>query len=314
MIMVHITPTRTQRPQRPQRTINLCGLCALCVQRPTAATIILIVAVTAAGHAQNAAFSAKVEAVRVDVLVTDRGQPVRGLGPADFEIFDNGVPQKVDLVSFEQIPLNVILALDMSDSVAGERLDNLRAAGYALLNGLKKEDQAALVTFRREVTLDADLTSSARTVREALDEAEPAGDTALVDGSYAAMVVGESDVGRALLIVFSDGLDTSSWLLPDSVLETAKRSDVVAYAVSVGRVKAEFLRDLTSCTGGRLFEIEKTGNLSAIFLSVLAEFRQRYLVSYAPRGVAKDGWHRLTVRVKRGGATVKARPGYLAGS
>jgi VWFA-related protein len=202
----------------------------------------------------------------------------------------------------------------MSDSVAGERLDNLRAAGYALLNGLKKEDQAALVTFRREVTLDADLTSNARTVREALDEAEPAGDTALVDGSYAAMVVGESDVGRALLIVFSDGLDTSSWLLPDSVLETAKRSDVVAYAVSVGRVKAEFLRDLTSFTGGRLFEIEKTGNLSAIFLSVLEEFRQRYLVSYTPRGVAKDSWHRLTVRVKRGGATVKARPGYLAGS
>jgi hypothetical protein len=45
---------------------------------------------------------------------------------------------------------------------------------------------------------------------------------------------------------------------------------------------------------------------------VLEEFRQRYLVSYTPRGVAKDGWHRLTVRVKRGG-TVKARPGYLAG-
>ncbi|OLC41636.1 MAG: hypothetical protein AUH43_24260 [Acidobacteria bacterium 13_1_40CM_65_14] len=277
-------------------------------------TAAIIATSALAVRAQNAAFSAKVEAVRVDVLVTDRGQPVRGLGPADFDIFDNGVPQKVDLVSFEQIPLNVILALDMSDSVAGERLDNLRAAGYALLNGLKKEDQAALVTFRREVTLDADLTSNARTVREALDEAEPAGDTALVDGSYAAMVVGESDVGRALLIVFSDGLDTSSWLLPDSVLETAKRSDVVAYAVSVGRVKAEFLRDLTSFTGGRLFEIEKTGNLSAIFLSVLEEFRQRYLVSYTPRGVAKDGWHRLTVRVTRGGATVKARPGYLAGS
>jgi len=75
----------------------------------------------------------------------------------------------------------------------------------------------------------------------------------------------------------------------------------------------ELRRDLTSFTGGRLFEIEKTANLSAIFLSVLEEFRQRYLVSYTPRGVAKDGWHRLTVTVKRG-ATVKARPGYLAGS
>ena len=61
--------------------------------------------------------------MRVDVLVTDNGQAIRGLGPEDFEILDNGVPQHVDLVSFDQIPLNVILALDMSDSVAGERLD-----------------------------------------------------------------------------------------------------------------------------------------------------------------------------------------------
>jgi VWFA-related protein len=270
-------------------------------------------AAAVAARAQNASFSTGVEAVRVDVLVTDKGQPVRGLGPADFEIFDNGVVQQVDLASFEQIPLNVILALDMSESVAGERLDHLRAAGHALLNGLKKDDQAALVTFRDAVTLGADLTANAGILRDALDEAEPAGATALVDGSYAAMVVGESDVGRALLMIFSDGLDTSSWLQPDAVLENAKRSDVVAYAVSVGRVKSEFLRDLTSFTGGRLFEIEKTANLSSIFLSVLEEFRQRYLVSYTPRGVANDGWHRLTVRVKRGG-TVKARPGYLAGS
>jgi len=249
----------------------------------------LALTITVEGRHQQAAFSATVEAVRVDVLVTDKGQPMRGLGAADFEIFDNGVPQNVDLVSFEQIPLNVILALDMSDSVAGERLGHLRTAGHALLNGLKRGDQAALVTFRREVTLDADLTSDARTVRAALDEAEPAGETALVDGAYSAMVVGESDAGRALLIVFSDGLDTSSWLLPDSVLETAKRSDVVAYAVSVGRVKAEFLRDLTSFTGGRLFEIEKTANLSAIFLSVLEEFRQRYLVS--PAALHALGWN-----------------------
>jgi VWFA-related protein len=80
------------------------------------------------------------------------------------------------------------------------------------------------------------------------------------------------------------------------------------------RVKPEFLRDVTSFTGGRLFEVEKTANLGSIFLNVLEEFRQRYLVSYTPRGVAKDGWHKLEVRVKNRRATVKARPGYLAGS
>ena len=126
------------------------------------------------------------------------------------------------------------------------------------------------------------------------------------------MMLGESDAGRALLIVFSDGLDTSSWLTPEAVLDTAKRSDVVVYGVSVGRSKSEFLRDLTSFTGGRLLEAEKTAGLGATFLSALEEFRHRYLVSYTPRGVPRDGWHRLTVRVKRS-ATVKARPGYLAG-
>src|SRR5262249_55475254 len=59
-----------------------------------------------ASQTQAPTYSAKVEAVRVDALVTDRGQPVLGLKPADFEILDNGVPQDVDLVSYEQIPLN----------------------------------------------------------------------------------------------------------------------------------------------------------------------------------------------------------------
>ena len=135
-----------------------------------------------------------------------------------------------------------------------------------------------------------------------------------MDGIYAGIMVGESDVGRSLLIVFSDGVDTSSWLSPNGVLDIAKRSDVVAYGVSTrSPLKPAFLRDLTSFTGGQLFEVEKTANLEAIFLRVLEEFRQRYLLSYTPRGVAPDGWHRLAVRVKRN-ATVKARPGYLAGS
>ena len=183
-----------------------------------------------------------------------------------------------------------------------------------LLGALKKDDQAALVTFSQLVTLGAGLTKDVAPVRRALDAAAGSGDTALVDGTYAAIMLGESDAGRALVIVFSDGLDTASWLTADAVLDAAKRSDIVVYAVSTrSRLKPEFLRDLTSLTGGRLFEVEKTANLGAIFVGVLEEFRQRYLVSYTPRGVAKDGWHRLEVRIKGRRATVKARPGYLGG-
>ena len=270
----------------------------------------LLVSAGAVARTQDVTFSSTVEAVRVDVLVTDNGQPVRGLGPNDFEIRDNGVLQQVDLVSFEQIPLNVILALDMSDSVAGDRLDRLRAAGITILGGLTPADQAALITFSQTVRLGAALTSDVSRVRLALARTSGEGSTSLIDGTFAGIQVGESDAGRALMIVFSDGLDTASWLSAEKVLDAAKRSDVVAYAVAVrSPATPEFLRDLTSLTAGRLFEVEKTDKLDAIFTGILQEFRQRYLVSYAPRGVARDGWHKLDVRVKHSG-TVKARPGY----
>jgi Ca-activated chloride channel homolog len=262
---------------------------------------------------QDPTFASKIEAVRVDVLVTNQGRPVRDLQAAEFEVLDNGVRQDVDLVSFEQIPLNAILALDMSVSLAGERLDHLRTAARGLLDGLKAEDQAALVTFNHVVFQGAGLTSNLERVRTAIDRMVSPGETSLVDGTYTGMMLGESDVGRSLLIVFSDGFDTSSWLSADSVLDAAKRGDVVAYGVAVGTSpKSTFLRDLCALTGGTFFRAESTTNLRATFLRILEEFRHRYLVSYSPRDVVKGGWHKLEVRVKRKGVTVKARPGYLA--
>ncbi|HEY7289760.1 MAG TPA: VWA domain-containing protein [Vicinamibacterales bacterium] len=259
---------------------------------------------------QPPAFSTQREIVRVDVLVTDRGGPVAGLGPSDFEIFDNDVRQTVDLVSFEQIPLNVVLALDVSNSVSGERLEHLRAGGQSVTRGLTSGDQAALITFNQVVAQLAPLTHDVGRVRDALESTLEPGDTALIDGVYTAMIVGESDAGRGLVIVFSDGLDTISWLSPGAVLETAKRSDVVVYGVSIGN-RTPFLRDLSTLTGGSVINIDSTKNLSATFARILDEFRHRYLVSYSPQGVTRGGWHRLTVRVRGRNLTVKARPGYL---
>lgn len=264
--------------------------------------------------AQQGRFSSGVDIVRLDVLVTDHGKPIPGLTQTDFEVLDNGVRQQVDLVNFEQIPINAILALDMSQSVAGEKLDHLRAAGHALIGALKPKDQAALVGFSHAVVLGPVLTPDLEQVGAALDNARPFGATSLLDACFSGIILGESDTGRALVIVFSDGLDTTSWLSPDEVLDTAKRSDAVVYAFSVANApKTTFLRDLTAATGGALSEIGSTKDLSARFLKVLEEFRQRYLISYTPRGVSKNGWHRLEVHVKNKGATVKARPGYLAG-
>jgi VWFA-related protein len=278
-------------------------------------TFVLLASTLSLGAApQIPVFSSRVEAVRVDILVTRDGKPLRNLGPADFDIFDNGVRQQVDLVSFEQLPLNLVLTLDMSNSVVGERLAHLRSAGLGLLDGLRSGDRAALITFNHAIALGSDLSGEWERVRTALKAAEPAGNTSLIDACFAGIMVGESNVGRALVIVFSDGVDTSSWLAADSVLEIAKRSDAVVYAVSVGQGRnGGFLGDLSAQTGGRLFEVESTKDLRAVFLTVLDEFRQRYVVSYSPSGVSADGWHTLTVRVKQPNDGVKARPGYLAG-
>jgi len=284
-----------------------------------AAAMLLALCGATVAASQQPTFSSRLEVVRVDVLVAEDGRPVRGLTPADFEIRDEGVPQTVDLVSFEAIPLDVVLAFDVSDSVSGDRLDHLRGAGRAVVGRLARIDQAGLVSFNNAVEVRTNLTTSAKDVLAALDEVQPSGETALVDGSYVAMMLAQSggpvshDVRRGLVIVFTDGADTISWLTPERVLDASRRSDAVVYGVIVrSKSKASFLRDLTERTGGGIVEIDSTKDLADRFVAILDEFRQRYLVSYTPRGVASGGWHRLDVRVKGRKATVKARAGYLA--
>lgn len=266
--------------------------------------------VWAAPPRQTPTFTSGVEAVRVDVLVSRGGRPVAGLTAADFELRDEGVLQQIDHASFEDLPLNVVLALDASASVAGVRLDHLRAASRTLLDGLKAKDQAALVTFGDSVVVHAPLTTDRTEIREALDSVVPFGDTALIDASQTALLLGESQPGRALVIVFSDGVEVTSYLAAPAVLDTARRSDAVVYGVSLGGA-GSFLKNLTDTSGGELLFIRSSSEVSAAFARILDQFRQRYLVSYTPRGVKRGGWHRLQVRVKQGGATVKARPGYF---
>jgi VWFA-related protein len=81
--------------------------------------------------------------------------------------------------------------------------------------------------------------------------------------------------------------------------------------VSTGRSQSSFLRDIADDTGGRWYEVGSTKDIRATFLQILAEFRERYVLSYTPRGVDTKGWHRLEVRVNGRRATVRARPGYL---
>jgi VWFA-related protein len=277
-----------------------------------AAAVATVLAASVAALAQQPTFSSRLDVVRVDALVTDSGRPVRGLTPNDFVVLDNGTPQTVDFASFETLPVNVILAFDQSSSVTGERLAQLRDAARAVLGALTPRDQAALVTFSHRVELRQPLTHDSRLVVDAVSAGQPAGETSLFDGVYAGLLVGVNDTARNLVLVFSDGVDTVSWLGAPQIIETARRSDAVVYALSPkGAGSVPFLRELTDQTGGSAFEVESLSELSSRFVAILEEFRHRYLLSYSPRGVAAPGWHRLEVRVKnRRGTTVRARPGY----
>ncbi len=266
-------------------------------------------------HAQQPTFSARREAVRVDVLVTDRGKPVRNLQAGDFELLDAGVPQQIDVVTFEQLPLSIVLALDSSASIGMDDLNHLRQGGRALLDGLKPEDQTALISFTDAVTLRERLTGSRDRIGRALDLLEPSrdplGGTALIDACFTAMTLMDAESARSLLIAFTDGLDTSSWLPADRVLQAARRSNVVVYGVSTSGVpRRSFLRDLSEATGGGAIEIKSTADAGATFLEILDEFRQRYVIAFSPDNVPGTGWHPLTVRVKNRNLDVKARAGY----
>ena len=260
--------------------------------------------------AQMQTFTSRADVVLVDALVTEGRTPVAGLGRDDFELRDNGVPQTIALVNQGQVPLGVVLAMDTSGSVSGARLGALQAAAESVVALLQPADRLAVVTFGSRVRWRQLTSITAPAAADALRPVPDPGDTSLFDAAYTALALAESPGTRGLAIVFSDGVDTSSVLPAASVLDTARRADVVLFGVSVGGADQSFLRDLSDVTGGRALRVESDRALGATLGSIVAEFRSRYLISYTPVGVAHGGWHRLEVRVKRRRVAVNARPGY----
>jgi len=283
--------------------------------KTTIISILVFGAVAAAGARQIPVFRSGVELVRIEVSVTRSGRPVDGLGLDDFEVRDNDVVQKLNGVLLEQVPLDIYFVLDMSQSVTGPKLAELRRAAGAFLDGLTGEDRAALVCFSQQVALNEPLTGDLARVRQTLQTVSGTGSTAMRDALYAAIRLHEAGDRRAAAVVFSDGIDNLSWLREDDVVEAARRSDVVVYGVLTPQPSSgnRFLEQVTEDTGGRLWKVEADQDLKGAFEEVLRHIRSRYLITYYPQGVGGEGWHTLKVRLKRGRGDVLARPGYLRG-
>ncbi len=166
-------------------------------------------------------FRSDVELVYVDVTVTRKDAPVRDLVAEDFVVTDNGVRQRVTLVDRESTLTTAILALDLSASVDGAPLVGLRAAADAFLQRMAPRDEAALVTFSHRLELRQAPTTDRAAVSAALAEAEAYGSTSVIDALYLCLK-GRWGGGRPVVVLFTDGADTASWLENDDVLQAAR--------------------------------------------------------------------------------------------
>jgi VWFA-related protein len=279
-----------------------------------AGAVALFLATSAVG-AQRATFSSGTLAVRVDVLVTDGGKPVAGLTAADFELLDNNVPQDIESLNVGDLIVNAVVAMDVSGSTSGQTIGDLVSAGSALIGALKPQERVSLTTFSEIVAPLVPLTTDHARVRNALESVSPGGQTAIVDGVFTAMMTAQSEDGRPLVVVFTDGLDTISWMRDRDLIAATKRASAVIYTVATGPARQwQFLKDLATATGGRAISLGSPKSLQAEFLRILNEFRSRYVLSFSPKGVSDSGYHVLTVRSKKRGVVVTARAGYTVGA
>lgn len=257
-------------------------------------------------------FSTRTLGVRVDVMVTDGRAPVGGLTAADFELRDNGVLQRVEVIDAADVPIHVILALDTSVSITGQRRTDLIAAATTLIDGLKPVDRAGLVTFNHAITSTIAPTAELSAVRAALQDISPVGRTSIMDGVYVALTSTLDQSARFLLVVCTDGADTTSWLRPADVVDASQRANAVIYAVTARQGRGSpALKRLADVTGGDELRITSSRDLRGAFERILTEFRSRYVLAYSPDGVAAGGFHTLEIKVPRRNVTVKARAGYV---
>jgi tight adherence protein B len=259
------------------------------------------------------AFRVSVDAVEVDVFVGRRNQAILGLSADDFLLYDNDELQTIERLEATGLPVNVVLALDTSHSVRGEKLDHLKSAARDLLGSLSPEDGAAVVTFSSVVEATTAFDPPLDPLFAAIDQAESFGSTSLNDGVFAALKLAE-EVKHPLLVVFTDGDDRFSWLDGDAVLETARKSEAPIFSVMERGARRSFsssrvfLRRLADLSGGKLYE-SSAADMGDAFRKILAEAKTRYVLTFFPKD-PKPGWHDLRIELRGRGAEVRARRGY----
>jgi Ca-activated chloride channel homolog len=280
--------------------------------------------------------------VTVPFNVTDKtNKYVNDLAKEDIELLEDNKQQQ--LFSFErqtELPITIAMLIDISGSQE-YTLPYEKAAGQRFLRKVLRpnKDIAAVVTFENESVLVQDLTSNIEKLYRAIDEVKVSVQTASIGGvggtppinssgagstsMYDSIFSVSSDLlkreaGRRVIILISDGHDTSSRVKMRDAIERTWRNEVIVYSIGIGDpsygVDSGTLKKIASETGGRAFFPRNEEDLDKAFALIDEDLRSQYVLAYESSNEAKDGSFRIIqLKVKnRKELTVRHRRGYYA--
>jgi Ca-activated chloride channel family protein len=279
-------------------------------------------ALVAAQERQPAFRSGTGAIVSVFATVTDAQQRlVPDLTRDDFQILDNDKEQPIVLFENEVQPITVIVMLDTSASMTHE-LATLRAASEQFLLRLLPEDKGRVGAFNDKVEFSGHFSSDRDELIAAVKDLDYGNGTRLWDAVDASLEELRGIDGRRVILLFTDGDDTSSRVGLNSVLDRARKEDVMVYAIGletnyfdgqrmVRSRPGGGVKRLADETGGGYFELKRSAELGATFTRVAQELHSQYVLAF--EAAQLDGKvHRVAVKMKQPGMSARARRSYFA--
>jgi Ca-activated chloride channel family protein len=280
--------------------------------------------------AQTPVFRAATDIVRVGITVTDkRGNLVTDLTRDDFEVREDGKAQDIQLflrgdeTTAAAPQMHVGLLLDTSGSM-GEDIGLARSAAIKFLNTLTDAKDMTLVDFDTEVRVARYEQDEFPRMVERIRSRKPGGFTAMYDALGVYLDGASDNVGRTILVIFTDGGDTHSAIGFSDVLTLLRASDVTVYSVGFlehqpGSVRFEQRQRLTQiadATGGRAIFPTSMKEIEDAYGRIVEQIRAQYTLGYVSTNAARDGrWRKVEIRVKRPDlkdARLQSRTGYFA--
>jgi Ca-activated chloride channel family protein len=298
------------------------------VSRAAAPMIVSLVCLGSLASGQPPTFKSGIDLTTFSVTVTDkRGNLVADLQPADFELYEDGHQQQITYFvagqGGDQPEMHLGLMLDVSDSM-GEDLAFTKTAAIKFLNTLIDARDVTVVDFDTEVRVARyDQAEFARLI-ERIRQKKVSGDTAIYDAVGVYLDGAAVQDGRKVMLLYTDGGDTTSSLPLHDLLELLKASDVTMYVVgeldhqppSVKNQQRMVMLQMAEATGGQVFFPTSVKQLDEVYQKVLAEIHAQYMIGYVSTNQRTDGsWRKVDVRLARKddrGLRVRTRKGYYS--